>query len=266
LARICAWVGVHIDDLHGWLRVIDASDNDCELLTETRDGAIITHVYEWLRSMVGDAQVIVLDGASDLFGANENSRREVRKFVRALRRLIPPEGAVLLLAHVDKPTAKSAETSQGYSGSTAWNNSVRARWYLRPEDEGDGLVLALQKANYGPTGAEIRLRWNPEAHVFVADDAAQATRTDRALQESDERDALLRVIAEADAAGDPVPSATTGRRTAWHVIAARDPRFAGKRGKARCWHLIEHLRAAGHIRPETIRSACRHSREVLRAA
>ena len=163
LDRICAYLGVDMADLDGWLSIIDASAIDAELIIDTRDGPMLTRMYGALHESIGDAQVLIIDGASDTYGANEIVRRSVRQFIRALRRLIPPDGAVLVLAHVDKAIARGRESGDHYSGSTAWNNSVRARWALRAE--GDGLMLTVEKANHAQAGAEIRLRWDPQAHL-----------------------------------------------------------------------------------------------------
>ena len=162
LRRICDWLGVSMEWLAGQLTIIDGSRAEASLLmTETRDGIEITPTYTWLKQQIKDsgAKVLILDGASDSFDADENRRRSVRKFIRTLRKLIPADGACLVLAHVDKATAKNSDTTQGYSGSTAWSHSGFARWFLSP-DVDDSLVLELQKSNYGQTGSQIRLRSN----------------------------------------------------------------------------------------------------------
>lgn len=272
LARLCAWHGVGMDALAGRLTVWDASAADAALLVDTRDGAVLTHVYDWLAERVraDGVQVVIIDGASDAFSGNEIARAQVRRFVRALRRLIPRDGAVLLLAHVDKATARNAETTQGYSGSTAWSNSVRARWYLRPADDDSGeLLLEVQKSNFGAVGHAMRLRWSDAAHVFVrADEAPPATRLTRELAAVDEREAVLRVIQAADAAGDPIPTATRGDRSAHAVSEAHGLPAAlrGRRGRSRYYAHVEALRAAGMVRVEAVRTACRHFREVYRPA
>ena len=115
---------------------------------------------------------------SDTFGGNENARGDVKRFVNSLVALIPPDqGALMLVGHIAKPTAASPMTSDGYSGSTGWHNSVRARWYLypestpaedrgRPERTGD-LILELQKSNLGRTDQSMRFRWDDDAHMFL---------------------------------------------------------------------------------------------------
>lgn len=270
LARICAWLGVSAVDLEGWLILLDASDSDAALLTETREGPGLTAAYFELQELLPDwAGGLVIDGASDAFDGNENERRAVRRFVRSLRRLITPDGFVLLLAHVDKTTAKGLPSSQGYSGSTAWSNSVRSRWFLQSEGEDDvsDLLLTVQKSNYAKSGAQLRLRWNDAAHVFVGELAMPASRLDRELAETDERSQVLACIRKAAEAGDPIPAAAAGPRTSWHVLSAMDGLPEGlrlKSGKGRLRAILEQLRAAGSIRAEIQQyGRNRNSREVL---
>jgi RecA-family ATPase len=268
LRRIAEWIGVSLEALREWLVLADGSHAEAELYTETKHGAALTHVYEWTAKQMEGREVLVLDGISDAYGADEIRRRHVRAFVRAVRRLVPATGAALLLGHIDKASAKLGDTSQGYSGSTAWNNSVRSRWYLRPEVESGELLLELQKSNYSPAGAQVRIRWLEHAHVFAGEVAMPAGKLERELAESDERESVLRHIAEAQAAGDPVPAATTGSRTSWSVLRQRTgfpPALAASTGKRRFWEHVEALRAAGRIRSAEHRTASRKCREVLHA-
>src|SRR5690606_40940583 len=67
----------------------------------------------------------------DLFGGDEINRNQVRRFIGMLRALaIAFDTAVVLLSH---PSVQGMQTGTGTSGSTAWNNSVRSRLYLRSE-------------------------------------------------------------------------------------------------------------------------------------
>jgi len=268
IARLSAWIGFEVADLARWLTIADGTGADAELLVETKHGAALTHVYEWLRQQMHGAEVLIVDGASDAYGASEIDRRHVRMFVRAVRRLIPASGAAVLLAHVDKASARAGETSQGYSGSTAWSNSVRARWYLRPDDAGDGLLLEVQKSNLSAAGAQIAVRWNEVAHVFAGEPVLPAGQLDRATAESDERAAILEIIRKADADGEPMPAAARGERSAHAFAEARGlPQpLCGRRGRRRFYAHIEALRAAGAVRIESMRRPNRHLVEVLRAS
>ena len=65
-----------------------------------RGGPEITGTYglldEWMRR--NGIEVLVVDGISDVFGGNENSRGEVKRFVNLLLALIPPAtGAVIMI-------------------------------------------------------------------------------------------------------------------------------------------------------------------------
>jgi RecA-family ATPase len=76
---------------------------------------------------------------------------------------------VLLLSH---PSVDGIKSGRGYSGSTHWNNAVRARFYLTTptangsEADPDLRELALAKANRGPRGKKIMLRWR-DGHFVV---------------------------------------------------------------------------------------------------
>lgn len=268
LSRICAWIGIDTSALADWLILFDASDADADLLTQTREGLALTPAYYALRTMLADwSGGIVIDGASDSFAANENERYAVRRFVRSLRRLITPDGFVLLVAHVDKNTAKATATTQGYSGSTAWSNSVRSRWYLRPENDSDEFVLELQKANHAKAGASITVRWNASAHVLVGEMTMPASRMSRDLAEIDEREGILAAFRACAKDSAYVPAALTGPRTAYHVLLAR-PEFpkslrSGKESRVRFWRQIEQLRAMGAILETSIARSDRHRVPVL---
>jgi len=100
------------------------------------------------------------------------STPQVRQFLKvALGRLCVRHGcAVLLLAH---PSAAGMNSGDGSGFSTAWNNSVRSRLYLRrPKTEDleaakDRRVLEVRKANYAPDGTTIPLIW--QNGCFVPD-------------------------------------------------------------------------------------------------
>lgn len=116
--------------------------------------------------------LVVMDTLADLFGGNEINRAHARQFIGQLRGLALRHGTtVLLLAH---PSLSGIASGTGSSGSTAWNNSVRSRLYLRrivtsdqDEPDPDARELEVMKANYGKKGLIIPLRW--QAGFFVPD-------------------------------------------------------------------------------------------------
>ncbi|RAZ86502.1 hypothetical protein DDV93_08875 [Cereibacter johrii] len=146
----------------------------------------------------------VLDTSADLFGGNEIDRAQVRQFVGMLRRLaIEHNCAVVLLSH---PSVAGMSSGSGLSGSTAWNNSVRSRIYLeRVKDERDGEPdpnvrrLSSKKANYGPVGIEIAIRW--QGGVFVSAGTREEV---MAGQDEKARRVFLRLLEEHEANGIPV--------------------------------------------------------------
>jgi RecA-family ATPase len=121
------------------------------------------------------AQLIIVDTAADTFAGNENIRPQVRQFINLLTRLAQSaDAAVILLAH---PSQTGKTTGSGEGGSTAWNNSVRSRLYLkRPEApagetiDADKRILTRVKANYAAIGVELILRYEGGAFTNEVDD------------------------------------------------------------------------------------------------
>ena len=278
LARICDHLGIALADLDGWLHVLDLVGHDVSLFRRggpTGSGpttrlAVLAETID----RVG-AEVVIIDGVADVFAGDENNRAEVKAFVNSLVGLIPAEsGAVVLIHHVSKATANGSGLSEGYSGSTSWHNSVRARWYLRPEraeedgDKPNGLTLELQKSNLGRASQSINIRWDESAHLFVGE-IATTSEVKRREQDEDERKGILAAIAEVEASGDYVPSAMQGNRTALHVLSACKSfpetlqMTKRKAIRDRFRRHVEHLRRIGDIHVGGIRRKNRHWQEVL---
>lgn len=182
LADICHAEGVALSDLTK-LTIRSLAGEDALLaVQESRTGGLTaSSLYREIDArLAADAPaLVVLDTLADLFPGNENDRAQARQFIGLLRGLaIRHKCAVVVLAH---PSLSGLNSGSGTSGSTGWNNSVRSRLYLeRVKDDGyeanpDARVLRTMKANYGPTGNEIALRWRDG--VFVAD--APVTGLDR---------------------------------------------------------------------------------------
>jgi hypothetical protein len=123
--------------------------------------------------------LLVLDTIADLFPANENDRAKVRQFVQTILGGLARrhDCAVLALGH---PSVTGMNSGTGQSGSTAWNNTFRSRFYLAREDgenpDPDARVLSRKKANYAPRDAEIQLKWHEG--VFRVPDAAETRSSD----------------------------------------------------------------------------------------
>ena len=274
LQHICDHLEIDMTELVGWLDVRDLVGHDA-ILWQPDALERVTPIYGELAQQFrkSGARILVIDGVTDAFGGDENSRWQVKAFVNAMLALIDPDdGALLLQAHVNKLSAASNGTSEGYSGSTAWHNAVRARWYLRPETDQDedgrtqrtgALKLELQKSNLGRSDQTITFRWNERDRLFVGDvpDGGALNASLAASRDREERESILAAIGAVIEAGDYVPAATTGNRTAYHVLLASGKLSQSLGGsganKRRFWRHVEHLRSMRMLREGSIRRADR---------
>ena len=175
----------------------------------TRDGSNLMEIITREKF-----DLVQIDNVSDAFDGDENSRRQVRKFVRYLASAIRVHhGALLLLAHIDKAAARYGSQGNSYSGSTAWHNSARSRLALI-----DG-QLTQEKLNVGKKlDGGIRFRFTARG-VPVLDDGT-GDRDERNQQERADDDALIACFVAAREAGASVPTAETGPATTWHALNA----------------------------------------------
>jgi len=280
LQRICDHEGIGIADLAGHLDVLDLVGHDSVLFQrDPITGQELTRAYGELAQRIREtgAEVVVIDGVADVFGGNENARAEVKQFVNALVSLIPPErGAVLLVAHVNKMSAATGRTSEGYSGSTGWHNAARARWYLRPETEQgeDGeeptgeLLLELQKSNLGRADQSMRFQWDDERHLFVGKLDAPTSVFDRRARDREECEGIVAALRAVIAAGDYCPTADRGPRTAFRVLSTCTEfpdslRANSKANRARFWRHVEALRRNRVIAEGSFRRANRQRTPTL---
>lgn len=272
LAHICAYLGLNMAELRGWLDILDLVGHDTVLWErDPCTGYTVTPAFGHLATRIEDThpELLIVDGVSDTFGGNENARTEVKRYVNALLSLAGPEGALLLLGHVAKPTAANADTTEGYSGSTQWHNAVRARWYLYPETERDDdggraqrtgkLVLELQKSNLGRVDQAMTFEWDKEARLFLPTGSHASGAIDRKHRDETERSGAMCALHGCAAIPVVVPAATQGKRTAFNVLAKR-PEFPEslKRSPRRFWDHIEHLRQLGLIEDQEYRRADGH--------
>lgn len=174
-AAICEHYGADMGDLEDMLLIERAGkENSLVDFDRRTDQGRSTELYTQLSTAVRahGAQLVVLDTVADVFSGNEIIRNQVRRFVTVMRKLaIEIQGTVILTAH---PSNEGMASGSGLSGSRAWNNSVRSRIYLTrdgKDESGDRNVrwLKTMKANYGPSGGKLKLRWS--RGVFGLDDA-----------------------------------------------------------------------------------------------
>jgi RecA-family ATPase len=167
-AQIAAGIVVPPEAHRHPVEMISRAREDALLCTFTKEGRIQpTPLFNELERMAGEMEpaLIILDAAADIYGGEENDRAQVRAFISMLRRLALDLGCAILL--VGHPSRDGMRSGLGYSGSTAWHNSMRARWYFTtPKGEGGEELdqslrqLSLEKSNRGRRGQKITGRWN----------------------------------------------------------------------------------------------------------
>jgi hypothetical protein len=259
LRRYMTIRGIEPHELAGWFLVLDAADASAVLFTAGERQVLgrTTATFRQLKAECADfgASLLIFDNASDAFDGPENERAKVRQFVRALKGIAP---AVLLLSHVDAATSMADPAdAKGYSGNTAWNNSVRSRWFMARVKDSDDVVLSLPKANYAKTGGEVLIRWSDSEKVFRVVSAREGRA--RAV---DYRPHLLGLFLRVLDRGDVVSPATNASTSLFNRIKSLDdfPRGLKTQDVAR---EVEAWRQDGLAEVEQYRNASRKEAERL---
>lgn len=154
---ICRYFGVGLEALDAKLVIEPRLGRENALFAVSQGLPMWTQLRDELAEQVEDyqADVLVLDNIGQLFAGSENDRHHVTAFCNGLSGLATERNlSVILLGH----PAKAAGSE--FSGSTAWENAVRMRWYMgtklpdekAQEEEGDDepevRYLAKRKTNY----------------------------------------------------------------------------------------------------------------------
>ena len=264
LAEVCVSMFVDPAELAPRLTVIDASAADSVFYVEARRDGVVhgqpTQAFRDLREHLTQtgAQVVILDNASDIYGADEINRAQVRAFIRMLAKLVRPmNGAVLLLAHVDKLTARTGGT-QGYSGSTAWHNSVRSRLFLSADEKTGDLLLEHQKSNRGKRADDIRLRWNHGLPTLITD--STEGNPGQPLVDSMRLTPILTLIGEFYKRGEYVSTSTNARNNAYRMLSSEPSYPRGVRA-ADLWPLLRQAERGRQLHRELYRMVNRREAE-----
>ncbi|SKC02534.1 AAA family ATPase [Sphingopyxis flava] len=258
------------------LRVLDASEIDplySERLESGADGKRAAKVlggtaeFDRLREMVKifDPQLVVVDGASDTFDGNEIARREVRGFIKMLRRVHPCRNiGVLLIVHIDRSSARGNTTNDdGYAGSAQWHNSSRRRMFLQHQIDkewdsdlrkevvvGERFMLRVMKNQDGVTQPDLQLQrgeWGLwQLAVEIGDDLALGVNAG-----TDHAATLARLIGEYYARGKYIstslaPQASTGA----YAMLKDDPEFPQGLKRKRTIDLMRGLERDGVLAAE----------------
>lgn len=255
-------------------RLVDGTEAQCAAFLTQGEGygaqLLWTKAYRELRNLAAGAQFIVIDNASDAMDANENSRSHVRTFIRGLASVaIEQDASVLLLSHLDKTAVRLGAAGSSYSGSTAWNASVRSRLALL--DEGGQIILSHEKCNLAATAEPVSLHFEPGG-VLVPDSMTRtALDNDLAATPAErDQDAALAAVIAASQAGVPVPDCLTpcahSAMNALQPFPEYSTHFRGKSGGSRCAAALAALKRAGRLKSEEYRKPNRHASTRLVAS
>lgn len=153
---ICDYFGIKLSDLEGKLVIEPRLGCENTLFAPAYGTPTWTPLRDELRDQMNDygADLLIADNTSQLFGCNENDRHNVTTFVNGMVGLVPERPtSQLILSH----PAKAGDSE--FSGSTAWENSVRMRWFMgstlpdqqEPEEGAEDpnvRYIAKRKTNY----------------------------------------------------------------------------------------------------------------------
>ena len=288
LRSVCAALDVDMVTLTPWLQIFDAVGIDCALYGRraalTDDGRPIytaapdaTEMFDWLRDRVqhSGTEVLILDSLSDTYDASEIERAPVRRYMTLCLSLIRHcRGCVIHVGHIDKAAAKGSAFGQTYSGSTAWNNSVRTRIALtvpngnepgEPRTEDDGRrLLVVEKTNYGRPGLTIALRYDNDSGVFVRDGDPLAGNMIGAIRDRSERRAILRLLIECERISRNVMTPQRANGNAATILGEMDgyPKaLKAGLGRKRLWSHLRRLEDESQIRAEPFKTPAGHRTE-----
>jgi RecA-family ATPase len=184
-----------------------------------------------------DEILLILDTATDLFGGNENIRREVNTFIKTYVGSFCDQhnATVVLLSH---PSLAGLSSGSGLSGSTAWENSVRSRAYFSRDEGGDDDIrtLSRKKSNYSSSGKDTDLTLLWDAGVYQL--PTTPDQVDRIEKTSLKNDILTEIEAAYIAQN---PYTKRGNRSHRSEIFAAN--FGRKRGEITT--LVNNLEAEG---------------------
>lgn len=254
LRNIAEEYALNLNEIMENMTVIDATEASA-IMCESHDAGIRavipTHDGEELMGLIrkGSYNLTIIDNTSDAFDGDENNRRQVRHFLRYLTGAIRAHnGALLLLAHIDKTAARYGAGKNSYSGSTGWHNGPRSRLALANDE------LRQEKLNVGkPLHEPIALVWT-KIGVPVC---ASSTGAEPAQSQANGADdaALLACFAAAAEAGATVSDSETGPATTWHSLTVYPecPKPL-RENKARFKQGIARLLRSGMIRREQYRN------------
>lgn len=210
------------------LHIISLADRDACLAGAASKTAKLepTALWKALEGVIERRKpaLVIFDALADLYGGDENIRRQVRAFIILLKRLaIRLKVAVLLVAH---PSLAGINSGSGLSGSTDWHNGPRARLYLARPKDGDGKkalnpdvrTLTVMKVQWAQEGTVFRLRRQEGAFVYEAREGGANSPYDEAAATAKAERIFLELLQTYEQQGRRV-SSTPGSNYAPSVFA-----------------------------------------------
>jgi hypothetical protein len=153
---ICGSLNVSMADLQLRFILEPRRGRENTLLTMHYAEPAWTPLMGELTEQVNDykADVLLLDNVGQTFGANENDRHHVTRYINGILGMTDRPFCPLLMAH------PARHSGSEYAGSAAWENAVRMRWLFGEQLPGDDQVqdtedpdadvryLSRRKSNY----------------------------------------------------------------------------------------------------------------------
>jgi hypothetical protein len=103
-------------------------------------------------------KLIIIDTVPDTFGGNENDRAHVNRYVKTTLGALSQKYECTFVLNSHPAKAEGSE----YSGSTAWNNAVRARIEMKMHEEDGYRMLTVHKLNHGKDGSTVVVKRGPD--------------------------------------------------------------------------------------------------------
>lgn len=274
IAKICKADGIDPVEVAENLIILDATDTPV-LYEEAMLGgvkkAVPTDDYYELERFIKREKIefLIVDNASDTFGANPIDRMAVTSYIRALVKLVRDAGgAVLLLSHVNKNTstaAKKQTNTESYADSAAWHNSARSRMFLNAIDDNGGLVLSHQKNNLGPKHSDLHLRFREDGSGMEALNAGHVVELEinKSALLALNREPVLKLIHEFYGREEWINPSTKSPSNAHGMLKAETdfPFGRSKADKDDCLAMIRDCDRDGLIVKEVYRKLDRHDGE-----
>ena len=161
-----------LDNIRIWCRPGKSS----VLATAMPNGELIVSPFfvllkKHLMALKDQHKLLILDTLADIYSGSEMNREHVSRFIKVCLRGLARDtnSTILILAHPSRAGMKEGDL---LSGSTAWSNSVRMRWSVRPHRENPDIrILERMKSNYSARGETLLLSWDAGRFVSIQESA-----------------------------------------------------------------------------------------------